>query len=122
MSLYLKHFLTKVAVTTENGFIFLMQIVLYNRIDGEHWSQINGVTIALKDTRFASNDYGGIRFGQVNNVANNERIEIIPRTPKSGQYVKVWKPGNNQILQLCEVEVFRAKGMNTVNILSYLYW
>ena len=121
MSLYLKHFLTKVAVTTENGFIFLMQIVLYNRIDGEHWSQINGVTIALKDTRFASNDYGGIRFGQVNNVVNNERIEIIPRTPKSGQYVKVWKPGNHR-LQLCEVEVFRAKGMNTVNILSYLYW
>ena len=77
---------------------------------------MNGVTVALKENSFAPNEYTGnsiSRFGQLNSVANNERIEMISNTPKTGRYVKVWIERNTDIvLQLCEVEVFRVKGKN----------
>ena len=85
-------------------------------MDEDSRKRINGVTIALKDTPFASNDYGGTRFGQLNDAGKHERIEMIPSTPKRGRYVKVWIPGTGKILQLCEVEVFRAQGRIFQNI------
>ena len=69
----------------------------------------------MKDTEFINkaDSNEGTRFGSLHNiigVANKERIEVIPSTPKSGRYVKVLADGRNKVLQLCEVEVFRAKG------------
>ena len=55
----------------------------------------------------------GTHFGTLSNILyieNKERIEVIPSTPKTGRYVKVWAHGSGKVLQLCEVEVFRAKG------------
>ena len=84
--------------------------MLYNRIDEEFRDGLNGVTVSLKDQQFSPNNYAGNRFGKLDEVANNERIEMIPSTVKSGQYVKIWIEGRNKILQICEVEVFRPQG------------
>ena len=85
--------------------------MIYNRIDEQWRHRVDDITVAVKNTEFSAGDFGGTRFGSLSDAKNHERIEMIPRTPKSGQYVKVWIPGSGETLQICEVEVFRAQGI-----------
>ena len=71
-------------------------------------SRLNGVRVALSNNRLGPRDYSP-EIGRLDNVQHRERIEIIPRTPKGGRYLKIWLPRRDQ-LSLCEVEVIQEKG------------
>ena len=101
------------------------QIVLYNRLDEDWRDRIKDVRLAVKDMDFTNkaDSSDGTHFGTLSNILyieNKERIEVIPSTPKTGRYVKVWAHGGGKVLQLCQVEVFRAKGKIADNMIINL--
>ena len=73
-------------------------------------NRLNGITVALQDDPFQTTDFDRASiFGKLMDANFRERVEIIPKIPKSGRYLKIWLPGSDQ-LALCEVQVFQEKG------------
>ena len=68
----------------------------------------------MQDSDFVGNNHGNANIGTIDFNAGKERVEIIPSTPQTGQYLRVWIPSSSTArLTLCEVEVFREEGKNT---------
>ena len=81
-------------------------------MDFGYTKRINGVTVAFKNTPFNANWHDGnsqFVIGKIADAKHNERIEIVPNTPRTGRYLKIWLP-KTENLQLCEVEVIKAEG------------
>ena len=90
----------------------------------QYITNMNGVTVALRNGEFEGNwhdENSNYVIGTINDVKHNERIEIIPYQPKTGQYLKIWLP-KWTTLYLCEVEVIRAEGklFTYITVVHYL--
>ena len=81
-------------------------------MDFGYTKRINEATVAFRSTPFKSNWHNGNSpsvIGKIADAKHTERIEIVPYTPRTGQYMKIWLP-KKENLQLCEVEVMKADG------------